>query len=205
MSYDKSSIEGTAQIHQFMVLSCGIIPWNQLVDMTQWRIMFPPPELGWIIPQNFSVASFYLYAAPATVPSSPWFLSTVVPGYLQWKHFPVLLSWGSVWGALSLSGPDLVGPLLRQARVNKGFSVCLYAPGWWWGASHNHLLSHTGLVTLVTLSWGHSDPLRVISSAFLQCHCDNCHLHLKCYEWRPFAFLPSTMYLKYWRVHKLFN
>lgn len=135
----------------------------------------------------------------------PWFLSTVVLGYLQWKHFPVLLSWGSVWAAPSLSGPDLVEPLLCQARVNKSFSVCLYAPGWWWGASHNHLLSHTGLVTVVTLSWGHSNPLRVISSAFLQCHCENCHLHLKCYEWRPFAFLPLTMYLKYWRVHKLFN
>lgn len=59
--------------------------------------------------------------------------------------------------------------------------------------------------TCQLLSWCLSNPLRVISSTFLQCHCENCHLHLKCYEWRPFTFLPLTMYLKYCRVRKLFN
>lgn len=60
--------------------------------------------------------------------------------------------------------------------------------------------------TCQLLCWCNSKPPYAISTACSQCRRENCHLlHLKCYEWRPFTFLPLTTYLKYWRVDKLFN
>lgn len=165
-----------------------------------WRIMCSSPQFTWIVPQNFSVASFYLYAAPATIPSSPWFLGTVVPRVSAVKAFPSPAFTGICLRSSLPLRPWPCGASFFARQVWTRSFVCLYPPVWWWGASLLTLLWACQL-----LSWGHSKPLRVISSAFFQCHCENCHLHLKCYEWRPFTFLPLTMYLKYWRVHKLFN
>lgn len=67
------------------------------------------------------------------------------------KAFPSPAFVGICLRSFLLSGPDLVRPLLCQARVNQGFSLCPYAPVWWWGASPPTLVW-----TCQLLSWGHS-------------------------------------------------
>lgn len=174
-----------------MDMSC-LIQW--------WRIMFSL-GIGLSHPTEYFFCQFLPVCSSCSHPHHhACFLRTVMPCCLQRKRFALSLPWGPARGALAILRPVLVRPLLRQAHVNKSlsFRVCLYALVWWWWAFTTISFPLRLVWTCQLLCWCNSKPLYAISTAFLQCRHENCHLlHLKCYERRPFIFLPLTTYLKY--------
>lgn len=96
-------------------------------------------------PTEFSVATFYLYAAPAMVPSSPLFSEHSGARLSPVKAFPSPALLGICLRSSLPLRPWPCGASSSPDTVYKGFSLCLYAPVWWWGASHKHLHSRTGL------------------------------------------------------------